>query len=162
RRSAIDVIDNRLHCLTHARTRNFLLQTMSRDKTLRDRFFDGCREVHVVDAVITRAWIENTRLETGGWELHERVTFANSDRFGHRDNLPDKLSGRIARESQSGFDFGVLWKVFRVWQIERAASWIESICSLLTSLQRVRDIVNVAQVEVRGINQNAIAFFSHD
>src|SRR5829696_7702167 len=70
-RTTIHVIDDRLHRFTHARTRIFLLQTMARDEALRDRLLDWGGEVHVVDAEITGAWIEDARLETGRRQLYE-------------------------------------------------------------------------------------------
>ncbi len=63
-RAAIDVINDRLHGLAHARARIFLLQTMTRDEALGDRLLDRRREVHVVDAEITGARIEHSWLET--------------------------------------------------------------------------------------------------
>jgi hypothetical protein len=100
--------------------------------------------------------------KTLGWKLHERVAFAHGDRFRHRHDLSHELPGRLAGECQRGFNFCVLRKVLRVWKIERAASCIELVLALLSSLQRIGDPVDVAQIKPGRVNQNASAFFSGD
>src|SRR5205085_3021280 len=90
------------------------------------------------------------------------MTLSDCDRFRHRHDLPDVLSCRFTGKRQRRFDFGVLWKVFRVREIKRTAAWIEPVRALLFSLERVGDLMNVAKVEVRRVNQDAIPFFGRD
>src|SRR6185503_6726113 len=156
------VINNRRHGFADARAWIFLLQTMSRDETFGYRLFDRRREIHVVDALKTRAGIEHAWLETRRRQLHERMTFANGDRFGHGYNFSYKLAHRLTRECQRRFDFGVLWKIFGVREIKRAARGFKTIRPLLSSLERVRNLMNVTQVKVCSIHQNASAFFGND
>src|SRR6185503_1660084 len=104
---------------------------MPRDETLRHRLFNRRREVHVVDVLKTRAWIENAWLETRRRQLHERMTFANGDRFGHGYDFSYELARRLTGECQCGLNFSVLWKVFGVWEIERAPRRFKAIRPLL-------------------------------
>src|SRR5947207_8389782 len=90
------------------------------------------------------------------------MPLTNSNRFRHRNDLPDELSGRFASERQGSFNFRVLRKVFCVWQIERAATCVEPVRALLSALKCVGDLMNVAQVEVCRVDQHAISFFSSD
>src|SRR5947207_4374430 len=90
------------------------------------------------------------------------MPLTNSNRFRHRNDLPDELSGRFASERQGSFNFRVLRKVFCVWQIERAATCVEPIRALLSALKCVGDLMNIAQVECCRVNEHAISFFSSD
>src|SRR5688572_15932443 len=120
------------------------------------------REVHEVDAEIPGARIEHARLETGRRKLNKRVTLAHRYRFRHRHNLPDESACRFADEREGCFYFSVLRKVFRVWEIERAAIGFEPVVALLLPLQRVRHLMNVAQVKRSGVDQDASLFFCCD
>src|SRR5688572_17717883 len=135
---------------------------MARDEALRYRLLDRCREIHVLDAVKPCPRIEHSRFEAGIGQLHEGMAFTNGDRFRHRNDTSHKLSRGLASERQRCFDFRIAGKVFGVWEIESAARRVESIRSLLRALQSVGDLVNVAQVEARGINEHAPIFFSSD
>src|SRR6185503_3664515 len=157
--ATIDVINDWFLSLADTRAGIFLLQTMPRDEALRDRIFDRRGEVHILDSEITSTRIEDTWLEAGRRQLHERMSLANGDRLRDRHNLSHKLARRLARESKSCFNFRVLRKVFCVGEIKRAASRLESISTLLPALQSVRYLVNVAQEEARRIYQNTIAIF---
>src|SRR5687767_7449588 len=135
---------------------------MARDEALRYRLLDRCREIHVLNAIKPGARIEYSRLEARIGQLHEGMAFTNGDRFRHRNDTSHKLSSGLAGERQRCFDFRVAGKVFGVWEIESAARRVESIRSLLRALQSVGDLVNVAQVKARGIDEHAPAFFSSD
>ena len=117
---------------------------MSRDEALRDRLLDRRRKVHVIDAEITGAWIENPRLEAPRRQLYERVTLANRYCFRNRHDLSDELTRGLAGERQRSLDFSVLGKVLRVRKIKSTARLIESIGSLLAALESVRYLVNVS------------------
>src|SRR6476620_928136 len=96
--SSINVIDNWLYRFTNCRIRIFLLQTMSRDETFRDRLLNWRRKIHVVNAGIAGPRIKHSRLETWTGQLHERVPLADRDRLGSGHNLPDKLARWFTRE----------------------------------------------------------------
>src|ERR1700754_2181194 len=132
---------------------------MSRDEAFRYRLFNWRGEVHVVDPEIACTRIEDAWLEAGGRQLHERMSLANRDCFGHRHDLSHKLARGFAGESQRGFDFSVLRKVFCVGKIEGAARRFKPIITLLSALQSIRYLMNVAQKETRRIDQNATPIF---
>src|SRR5215213_1172644 len=142
--STIHVIDNRLDCFADTCCRIFLLQTMPRDIALGYWLLDRRCEVHVFDPEITGARIEHARLEAGRGQLHKRMALTHCDRFGYGDNLSDVLSRSFANKRQGGFHFCVLRKVLCVWKIKSAATRFEFIRSLLSSLQRAGDLMNVA------------------
>src|SRR6185369_16983309 len=91
---------------------------------------------------------------------HERVTFANGDRFRHGHDFSNVLAGGFACERQRGFDFRVLRKVFCIRKIECAARLLESISSLLSALKCLCDLVDVTQIKSRRVNQHPITFLS--
>src|SRR5687767_341937 len=135
---------------------------MSRDEALGDRFLNRRRKVHKVNSEITCTRIEHARSVTRGRQLHKRVPLADGDRFRNGHDLPDEPSSGFAGEGQGRFNFGVLRKVPGVRKVERATARIEAICALLSALESVRDLVNIAKVEVGRVNQHTSALFSGD
>src|SRR5258705_13618481 len=99
RSAAIHVVNNRCYRFTHARTRILLLQTMTRNKALGYWLFDGHCKIHVVDAEVTGAWIEDTRFEASRRQRNKGMMLTNRNRLRHWHNLPNVLSWLFTGES---------------------------------------------------------------
>src|SRR6185436_11034639 len=134
-RAAIDVVNNRFDRLADPRRWILLLQTMPCDEAFRNWVFDWRGEVHEVDAEVTGSRVLHAWPVAGRRKLNERMALPNRDRLRHGHNLSDEGSRRFAGECQRRFNFRVLREVLCVRKIESAASRVESIGALLSSLQ---------------------------
>src|SRR6059058_3436668 len=79
-----------------------------------------------------------------------------------RNGTHERPGFAVSREGQSGFDFRVPGKVLRVPDIESAAGWVETKLSLLTTLQRAGNSVDIPQIKSRRVHERAIAIFGRD
>ncbi len=68
----------------------------------------------------------------------------------------------VAGERLHDFDFGVAWKIFRVGQIDRAASGIDFELTLLRLLERLGHAMRVAEEEFRGVHEHAALVLETD
>src|SRR6266850_454696 len=135
---------------------------MMANVVLRDRLADWRGKIHVVNSEIAGARIISARLKSRRRQLNKRMMLAHGDRLGIRRYLPQHWTRFFAGEGKRRFDFSVLRKVFRVSEIESAASWIQTEDSLLQTLQRVRNLMRVAQVKGGGVDQRPAAFFGRN
>src|ERR1043166_171431 len=99
RRSAIDVINNRLHWFTDCGVWILLLQTMPSDETFRDWLLDWRRKIHKRNPGETSTRIKYARLETWPGQLHKRMSLTHRYCFGRGDNLSNKLACWLPAES---------------------------------------------------------------
>ena len=107
RRSAIQVVHDRLHRLADRRLRIFFLQPVPRDKALHDRFANRRGVIHVANAEKTRPRIVGARLVPRRRKLHERVMLAHRDRFGRRRHITDPPARFLSRKRECGLHFRI-------------------------------------------------------
>src|SRR5437763_9709848 len=89
--------------------------------------------------------------------------FADSNCLRIRRNGSHERPGfAFSRERQSSFNFRVPGKVLRVTEIESAARSVDAELSLLTTLQRAGDSVDIRQIKSRRVYERAIAIFGRD
>src|SRR5262249_41066886 len=123
------------------------------DEVLDDRVADGRREIHILNSEITCARVVFARLESRPGQLDKRDVLPHCDCIcnrSHRSN--QRTSFAFSAKGQRRFNLSILRKVFRVGEIESTACRIKSKLTLLIALESSWDAVNVAQIEVSGVN----------
>src|SRR2546421_4229968 len=127
---------------------------MAPDEVLDDGLADRRREIHELNSEIAGARIILARLVTRRRQFDEGNMFADSNRLRIRRNGAHERPGfAIGREGQSGFDFRVPGKVLRVREIESAPRSVDAELSLLTTLQRAGNSVDITQIKSRRVHE---------
>src|ERR1700720_4622866 len=90
------------------------------------------------------------------------MMLSDSNRLRHWRNLAHVLT-RVAftRESERSFDLGVLWAILCVRQVEGAAGRVQTEIALPRTLQSARNLMSVAHIKCRRVNQRAIPFLGN-
>src|SRR5438067_2399375 len=121
---------------------------MAADEVLDDRLADWRGEIHELDSEIAGARIILARLLARRRQFDEGNMFANRNCLRIRRNGSHEGAGfAFSREGQSRFDFRVLRKVLRVPEIESAARSVNAELSLLSTLQRSGNSVDITQIK---------------
>ncbi len=131
---------------------------MPRDKPFNQWLIQRSRKIHETDQKEAGAWIEFARMVIVVRQLHERMMFAHGDSFRVGHHVLHKLPGGISNEGQSGFHFGIVWKIPRILQIQRRAGIVDMVIALLCLLESGRYFLHIVQEETRCIDQRALSF----
>src|SRR5438552_810803 len=95
------------------------------DEVLGDGFANRRGKVHEANSEIPAAGIIDAGFETGWRQLDKRDVLANSNGLRDWCDLShQRASLAFTGERKSSFDFGVLWKILCICEIEGAACWI--------------------------------------